>query len=555
MKRNPNVRYDLKKVFAETIAAGLRRNSFTSCSRWSMQCRMVESATYKGPWSFKYYPWTKEMHDTDCDFVVGQKAAQMGYTEYALNRVLFSIDVRKMDAMYLLPSKTPDASNFSSGRFDTALELSPYLQNLFTNVKNVAHKRAGTTNLYIRGARSKSGLKAVPVGILVLDELEEMPPGNIPLAFERQSGQMKKQTIAISTPRVDGRGINLYFNRSTKEHFHFPCPKCGKWTELIFPECLMITGEHLDDPNLSKTHLICKECKNVLDHESKFEWLASGRWVPSHTQRAMRGFYINQLYSPTVTPYQIAEMYMRAQQNPADEQEFYNSKLGKTHAVAGARVTDEQINACIKGYILGTRPAGSTIVTMGVDQGRLLHYHVDSWVVGGGDLQASSRARCIDRGTVVDFEQLDDLMRKWFVNACVIDAQPERRMASAYAQRFPGFVWLCFYSNTVRGKSLKVTKDMSDDIVSVDRTYWLDTALGRFKNQTIALPQDIGFTYKDHIKAPIRIYETEADGTVIGRYVKADKDQDHYAHARCYSEIALNFAVQNSLAHNIKSPR
>jgi phage terminase large subunit GpA-like protein len=137
---------------------------------------------------------------------VGQKAAQMGYTETMLNLTFYNIDILRRDCLYVLPAKTPDAHDFSASRFDPALELSDYLTKLFSDVQNIGHKRAGSVNLYVSGSRSRSGLKSIPAGFLVMDELDEFDQENIPLAMERQSGQKEKQNWKISTPTHDGEG-------------------------------------------------------------------------------------------------------------------------------------------------------------------------------------------------------------------------------------------------------------------------------------------------------------------------------------------------------------
>ena len=55
------------------------------------------------------------MMDSDAELNVGMKAAQIGYSEAVLNRTFFTLDVKKQDVLYVLPSQTPDASDFSSG--------------------------------------------------------------------------------------------------------------------------------------------------------------------------------------------------------------------------------------------------------------------------------------------------------------------------------------------------------------------------------------------------------------------------------------------------------
>ena len=185
--------HPLQVLLAERIASGLRRATIKECSQWATSYRMM-GEPFPGRWSFKHHPWLEQMHDDDSEIIVGQKAAQMGFTELGLNKTFFAIDVKGQSVLYVLPANTPDAGDFSTSRFDPALELSTHLQHLFSNVKNIGHKRAGNSSLFIRGSRSRSQLKSIPTARIILDEVDEMNQANVPLAFERSSGQTSKQT-------------------------------------------------------------------------------------------------------------------------------------------------------------------------------------------------------------------------------------------------------------------------------------------------------------------------------------------------------------------------
>lgn len=550
--------HNLEKLLLERISSGLKRRSITKPSEWAETYRVMPN----GPWRFKYHPWLKEMHDSENQFNVGMKAAQMGFTETMLNLAFYTIDVKGKDCLYVLPSKTPDASDFSSSRFDGALELSDYLSKLFSDVKNVGHKRAGAANLYIRGSQSRSGLKSIPVSTLILDEVEEMVQENIPLAFERQSGQLfdEKITWLISTPTIPNKGIHKYFKQSTQESFFFRCPSCSKLINLTFPESLVITAEDGLDPRLKDTHLICKECKAVLPHETKSSWLKDAYYVPAYPDRDSRGFTVNQLYSSAIRPHEFALSYFKGLTNPADETEFFNSKLGTTHIVDGARVTDEQIEIAMRsGQFRITDPVKPGLITMGVDVGKWLHYEIDLWLPSSNvtpsmDMNMLTDCRVLKIGKVKHFEELDELMRSNYVLHCVIDANPERRKAFEFAMRFNGLVKLCFYGRGINGKQIKINTTDSEPTIQVDRTSWLDLSLGRFKNKSIILPLDTPLEYKEHIKALIRVYDKDSNGNPVGSYEKGDNDEDHFSHARNYAEIALPFALSMGTAQSIKGP-
>lgn len=546
--------HPMAQLIAERVAAGLRRKSLTTCSRWASACRVM-GGSFPGPWSFKYHPWLRDMHDSEAELNVGQKSAQMGYTETVLNITFYNIDVRGIDCLYVLPAKTPDASDFSAARFDPALELSSHLAKIFSEVKNVGHKRAGTTNLYIRGSRSRAGLKSVPVGFIVLDELDEMTQENIPLALERASGQLSKSIWMISTATIENYGINAYYQQSSQSHYFFPCPSCSRMTELKFPESLIITADDINDPRLKESHLICKECKAELPHKTKTDWLSKGVWVEGHADRDSKGWHINQLYSCTVRPDTIARLYLQSLYDKAAEQEFYNSKLGIPHVVEGARVTDKHIDDCRGDYKNGdARPSG--IVTMGVDVGSWIHYEIDEWRLpqysSGADINGLSQCRCLKFGKVRNFEELDALMLQWGVHFCVIDAQPERRKSIEFANRFYGRVRVCWYPNGISGKSLHLNDE--EQSVSVDRTSWLDLSLGRIQRGKpwFNLPLDTDFEYRQHVKALVRVYDKDKNDNPVGRYVKGS-DADHYAHARNYAEIALPLAASLGRATDIET--
>ena len=108
--------HEIARLMADRIAAGLKRRSLTKCSLWFKLCRIM-GKPYPGPWTFRHHPWLKEMHDSEAELNIGQKSAQMGYTETALNISFFHIDVKRTDCLYVLPAQTPDASDFSAARF------------------------------------------------------------------------------------------------------------------------------------------------------------------------------------------------------------------------------------------------------------------------------------------------------------------------------------------------------------------------------------------------------------------------------------------------------
>lgn len=545
---------DLAQLLRNRVASGLTRKSIQSCSAWATKYRVM-GKPFPGAWNFRHHPWLKDMHDCTAELIVGQKSAQMGYTEVALNRTFYAIDVKGESVLYILPASTPDATDFSTSRFDPALEMSAHLQNLFSDVKNIGHKRAGSANLFIRGSRSRSQLKSLPVSNIVEDELDEMVQENVALAAERTSGQLSKSIFKLSTPTIDNYGINQDFRNSSQDHFYFTCPHCSRRVELTFPDCLIITAEDWTDEAIYNSHIICPTCKSPLAHEQKPEIFTTGVWVPTYTNKVAKGFHINQLYSCTVRPFEIATAWLKAQTNPSDEQEFYNSKLGLTHAVEGAKITDTMIAKCTGSHKKGQPSRRNTIVCMGIDVGKWLHYEITEYIITekhGTDINLLSTARVLQQDKCLDFETIDGVMNEYGVNFMCIDANPERRKAMELCQRQFGRSKMVFYGVGINSKNISVHSE-EECTITVDRTSWLDLSLGRVRGERIIFPCDIDNEYKSHLKSLVRIYAKDQQGNPVGKYV-CGNEEDHYAHSRNYCEIALAMAA-NLMGHsNIASP-
>jgi len=550
----------LDQEFAEVIAQGLLRKSVKTCSRWAERYRIM-GGQFPGPWSFRYHPWTRAMHDSATPFNVGMKSAQMGYTETMMNLTFFAMDIKGLNCLYALPNLKPDASVFSASRFDPALELSEHLRVMFSSVKNVDHKRAGAANLWIRGSKSRIGFKSIDPSLVVLDEVDEMDQDNIQLAYHRTDGQLAAQIWAISTPTIPEVGIDAMYQMSNRMRWFFTCPNCWKQTTLEFPECLVVRGEHINDPDVKKSHVICGLCKKEIQHSQKVKsQQETGIWIPQAPEVKERdGYYINQLASCVKEPPRIAITAIEAKTKPHAEQELWNSIAGLPHVVAGARVNDDHLNACMKKArrrMDDPVPPEFKIKTMGVDVGKMLHFEIDGWLFPkfGPDINFIADCEILKVGEVEHFSQIVQLAREFKITYLVIDKQPEERAVYDVCCQFIGRAKRCHYARGVGSKKMIISADEEEHMINVNRTFWLDTSLGRIRTGRIIFPLDLPPLYRVHVKNLVKKYKTSEDNTDkddIAIYTKTGPD--HYGHARNYAEMALPLAASFATNQNIKS--
>jgi len=525
----------------------LELTTLKRCSRWAEKVRFIPNTITKklSPWTFIYHPWLKQLHDDNSQEIAIQKAAQMGFSEYAINRTLFYLSELKRDVIYALPNQTPNAGVFSKARLNPSVETSPYLADLFRKVKSESHKMTrDNCNLYITGAKSRMGFKEKPCSLILLDEVDEMTDEAINLARYRLSGNIEKQLIALSTPSVEGMGVNVLYEESSKNQFMFRCPHCSKSITLAYPSCLVICGDDIMDPRVSESHLICPECKHKLEHKDKPTFLKKSWWQPLHPDRNVSGYHINQLYSYTQSPVDLAMQFLRGRFSLQAMIEFYNSSLGLTYETEDTKLSDKQINDQIRGFMNDDlkRASKFKMIVMGVDVGQQRH-HVS--ILGLNlnpnaktrDITVAAEGELLYHGTVGEIEELRQLMHKWRPRKVVIDAQPDLKKVATICKAFTGLAYACYYKT---GKTTKeITLGNVDSFtLSVHRTYWVDAALDMVRSKRLTLPSDLSLEYRSHLKAIVKKYDVDNDGNLTANYITRSKESDHFCHSLTYCLIS-----------------
>lgn len=434
-----------------------------------------------------------------------------------MNIVFHAIDVHKRDCLYVMPNQEA-ASDFSASRFDPALESSPHLETIFSNVDNVGHKRAGIANLYVRGSGSRTAMKSVPANVLVLDERDEMNTAQVSLAERRVSGSKNFLIVKLSTPSIPMFGIDADYQESTQGVYMVKCPGCGRWDDFTLENIQWDMAR----PETGK--IICKSCKREFSDEERAAAIVKGEWDHLYPNRSGFGWQVPQMLSPVQNALRICTEWLKAMADKAAEQEFYNSTLGLAHLIEGSRLTKTEVQACF-GQHVTVRSMTGVHTTMGVDVGAKLHFEIAAWEA------TKKRVLCAD--TVDNFEDLDVLMRNFRIKQVVIDMMPEVRKSREFCKRHPGKAFMCYY-----GKFREIIGvDEEKQQIVANRTETMDITLDRYRSSggLVTLPHDTTLEQIEHLCAQVRMYE-KVQGINVAVY--RETGPDHYAHAANYNEIA-----------------
>lgn len=480
----------------------------------------VKNITLDGKaFSYDRHEYLIEPYQDDHPHQVEMKAAQMGLTSKAMLKVAYGARYGGYRGiLYLFPSKS-DVTDFSKGRIDPLIQENPdTIGEWIRDTDSANIKRIWNAFLYLRGMKSRVGLKSVPIDFTIMDELDEAPQNAIDMAMERMSHSEFKQVSKLSNPTLPDYGIDKAFQETDQRYWNLKCPKCGEYTclEDTFPDCLLAVNG-----NVIRA---CQKCKAELN-PSIGEWVAKR---PSITDK--RGYHYSQLFSHFVDPGDILHKF-RTTDNLTD---FYNLKVGIAYVEAQNRLSIQEVLVLCGSEGIVSEDSGPC--TMGVDQGKDLHVVI-------GKRQPEKAGKIIHLEVYKDFEELDRLMEIFNVSRCVVDALPETRNARAFAERHKGKIYLNYYNQFQKGSYAWNEKEL---IVSCNRTESLDASHREIMESLIVLPKqcEIVKEFAQHLhNIAKRLEEDEETGSK--RYVYVKLGIDHFRHAFNYECIARGFAAKS----------
>jgi hypothetical protein len=445
------------------------------------------------------------------------KASQVGGSVYAILRALHAC-LSRLNVIYFFPTRT-DVIEFSKARVAPLIEANPFLRKSVRDTDTAGLKRIGEAHLHLRGMQSSVSMKSVPADMIIFDELDEASPDAKTLARERLAHSDYKRMIELSNPSLLGYGIDEAYQDSDARQWTIRCDACRCWFSPVrdFPRKL---GEEVPiiRPRGDGTYcLACPGCGAEVDTEK-------GEWVAEHPDRSSHGYLISQLHSTRVDPGEILREYRKTR----FPERFYNLKVGIPWADTEDRVDEATVlRLCDEEEML---ERSDTPCTMGVDTGREFH------VVVSRRFPHANRRRVVHLAVVEGFEALDDLMRRFKVTLCIIDALPELHATRAFAFRHAGRVYMNYFSEHQKGAA---NWDYEQRIVQENRTEALDLSRRVLREGRVVLPRQspIVAEFARHCAADAKqLHEDEQTGSQSYRYIRTGPD--HFSLAFTYDCLA-----------------
>lgn len=459
-----------------------------------------------------YYPFLNEIYRSvgygGVNHLVLMKGRKVAATTFALNAILYIVDVFAVNGIYALPNDK-ELRDFVKSRFDPLLQNCPHIKAMFSDVSNQSLKVGKKGSLYFRGVRSEIGTEEVAAGVIIRDELDYCDPEHAAQLLKCLGGSLHKFQIDLGHPITPGAGIHAAYMNSSRGKWVFKCPHCGEEQELVPLNSSTAWMEGIDFKN--KT-FICRNCGKPLTKQDIWK----GHWKHEEPDNPVKGWHVSQFLSPTETLESQLREWELAQGIPYKVKLFYNTVLGMPYAEGSKRLTPDEVRKLMVGPPMRNYGADGII---GVDVGeKALH-----WVALEGN-------EVVSVGIATDWSDLDNVIEAFSPKRFVVDAGPEGAAARAYVEKLldKGIdAWLCRRSAGLEGKR-KV--DSSKHTITVNITESLDRTYGRLRN--LILPIDLPSDAIQQMCAPLRTTRKSADGIVKAYYIK---NISHYLDALSYA--------------------
>lgn len=528
------------------------------------------------PMSFVSKPYLVEPYvdGHDLDSWVVRKAVQTGWSEWCIQWALERSGWKGRIVAYVLPTYTV-RDRFVQSRIDPLLIGVPAYRERapgsgFQTAAQIAKKAAGNMRLkkfgsgtiMFLGSNTEVDFVEFSADGLIVDEYDKCDAANIAKARDRVRASPYAQMLRLGNPTMPRVGISRLYDESDGRRWFHRCPSCshrqpldwflnfvehdddGSWVPRDRERWAGLRGGQVQATPATDLRPVCLRCRKPWNR------IPDGSlWVPERPERKMRGYTCSRMDVLDESMHALFLEWSSAQADPMALATFYCSVLGVPYEFQGARLSSADLEATLTAPPMdwsgGDHYAKQTVIA-GVDVGAVLHVTIDVITGHTEDGTPYRQARYV--GAARTFGEVADLLRRYRVTVCVIDAAPELHKAQELRDEFVAeggcTVWLCRFSSAPKAGAQKygMKLDYQAQIVNVDRTSVFDVAYEDIRQGRRSFPEDCFgvLGWGEQMKAPVRVVDQER-----GRVVWTEGNAaDHYRLSDVYARVAYDLLQQ-----------
>lgn len=522
-------------------------------SSWACKFSKVKGTSF----SFKQRPYQHQIINDMHPKQVIQKGAQLGLSQIMLTKLFwfgdYSIGGKSAKIIYTFPTFN-DMLTYAAARIPPIIqdgvqmnssmygwdeiysqEPTSYIETMMV-VNSAQLKRIRDTFLFLKGCSGDSMAISVDSDWNIHDEINFSNPSVLNKFRSRLGASQLGWEYNFSTPTIPAYGVSKLFNKSDQHYWYIRCEHCGRPFRMDFNRNVFELSDARAQKENRRYMYQCHYCKNEISDNAR----ANGFFVSeTPSVKDLRGYHVDKMIAPLIS----ADELMASRDGYTKTADFYNFDLGIDYSEKTTSLSLEileQLHSVCGEYTFWSNAKPEHMATMGVDQGDTLWVEIS--VTDERTLKRKivymEKVDYTDFDDEDPFQRLPELMERYNVWVCVIDALPNKNSSRMFKNSFlkDQRVFMSYYTNTKDGD---INVNEKEGIVNIDRTEMFKWAFNRIYNCDVAIPTgpDIVSLWKDHMcNLKKEVVEDESTGAIKEFFERTGAD--HFNHAHLYNEVA-----------------
>lgn len=422
--------------------------SARSVSQWADDERFLssESSAESGRFRTSRAEYQRDIMDAFSNpyiwKIVCMTSAQIGKTEI-LNNVIGSTITDRPCSIIVSQPTVELVETWSKRRLTPMLRDTPVLRDKIKKSKEknkdsqtILEKTFPGGYIAMVGANSPVGLSSRPIKLALADEIDRNPlsagdEGDpINLLIKRTVTYFDRKVGLFSTPVDAGISrIEAEYNLSDKRRYFIPCPLCGryqllKWPQIkfdktlsrqqllesIYYECLYCGGK-LNDNDINNGVKIGAWIAAILDESNVFNKKVFTELVAeTKNLQGVAGFHLNEIYSPWRLMSNIVDDFLNTRKDPVKLKTWVNTSLGEPWSEPGESINDNELLQRREKYN-ATIPKDVLVLTAGVDvQKDRFEISLEGWGLYEENWLIDYKVIYCNPADIEDWKQLEDFL-------------------------------------------------------------------------------------------------------------------------------------------------
>lgn len=464
---------------------------------------------------FDNHPFLFDIYADQAQLLVIMKAAQVGLTTAEMLKNHFDAKQYHLDIIYTLPTDG-DVKVMVGGKINRIIANNPCMLEDVSDKDSIESKRIGKSMIYFRGTWTKKAAMMIPADRVTHDEKDSSKLDVIADYQARLQHSKHKQVHTFSHPSLPETGVHADWLISDQKHWFVMCPTCKKWHYMDWS---MEKPERMSVDMVKKIY-VCKLCKAPLPDYARRD----GRWIAKYPKNKMSGYWVPLLIAPWIPASYLVDKY----NHPDTTAEFFATKiLGIPYADGSSKLLRKHFFKNLTGEL--RTPDYNDRIVLGIDTGLRLDYVL-------GDKQG-----LFHHGDCEDYTELNNVMVRWPKAIAVIDAGGDLIGSRAFAERFPGRVFLCYLTGDRKSNDMMMWSKTENSVVA-DRNRCIQLTVDEFRDTRIPVAgteQDWYVYWLDwNYLSKIKILDPITNETKGYKWVRSGRD--HLALATVFWRIGMS---------------